>query len=60
MKVSIKNRLNERGMTQREIGKMLGISAQQMSRAVAGASGPRDIEIREQIYKILGMDEKEV
>lgn len=59
VKKAIKKRLIDRNMTQKEIADMIGISQQQMTRAVAGASGPRDVEIRQQVYKILDMKEEQ-
>ncbi|WDF83598.1 helix-turn-helix domain-containing protein [Lacticaseibacillus pabuli] len=58
VKKAIKKRLIDRNMSQKEVAEMIGITQQQMTRAVAGASGPRDVEIRHQIYKILDMKEE--
>mgnify|MGYP004468371001 CR=1 FL=1 len=58
VKVSIKNRLNERDISQRQLAKMLGVSETILANAVRGDVSPQAIRLRGEIYKILGMNEE--
>ncbi len=55
VKIKFKVSLLERGMKQVELAELLGVSPAQVSRALAGNSTPKDIEIQKRAAKILGL-----
>jgi ribosome-binding protein aMBF1 (putative translation factor) len=59
VKVSIKNKLNEREISQRQLAEMLGVGETILTNAIRGDVSPQAIRLRKDIYKILGMDERE-
>ncbi|WP_125570489.1 helix-turn-helix domain-containing protein [Lacticaseibacillus songhuajiangensis] len=60
VKVSIKNKLNEREISQRQLAEMLGVGETILTNAIRGDVSPQAIRLRTDIYKILGMNEQEV
>ncbi|WP_288532030.1 transcriptional regulator [uncultured Secundilactobacillus sp.] len=55
IKRKIKGALLDRDMTQVELAGMLKVNPQVLNRAIHGDMSPRSIEIREQVYKLLGI-----
>lgn len=53
VRIMFKTALSSRGLTQVEIAKMLNTTPQQLSRAIAGNTTPKDIEIQKKLAKIL-------
>lgn len=58
VRISIKNRLNERDISQRQLAGMLGVSETILTNAVRGDVSPQAIRLRTAIYKILGMNQE--
>lgn len=56
LKMEFKIALLKRHMTQKEIGKMLGVKEPQISRAIAGESSPKSRQLRAQMKRILDID----
>ncbi|WP_099973874.1 helix-turn-helix domain-containing protein [Lactobacillus terrae] len=50
--------LLERGMTQKELAKLLGVNAQQLNRAIKGGMAPKDVEIRKKVHQVLNIKEE--
>ncbi len=55
IKKRIKNALVDRDLTQVELAKMLNVNPQVLNRAIHGDMSPRSIEIRNHIYRVLGL-----
>jgi ribosome-binding protein aMBF1 (putative translation factor) len=55
IKKKIKGTLLDRDMTQVELAKLLDVNPQVLNRAVHGDMSPRSIQIRKEIYKVLGL-----
>lgn len=55
IKKKIKAALLERDMTQVELAKLLNANPQVLNRAIHGDMSPRSIQIRAQVYKVLGI-----
>lgn len=53
----IKLALLDRNMSQRELASLMHETPQQVNRAIKADMQPRSIEIREKIYKILGINQ---
>lgn len=60
IKTRIKKELSAQNIKQQDLVKRTGISKAQISRAVNGNTGKRNEEIRDLIYKELGISPKEV
>lgn len=56
VKIKFKIALIERGMKQAELAEILGTSPAQVSRALAGNTTPKDIEIQKAVAKILNVE----
>lgn len=56
VKRSIKVEMLKQGLSQSYFAKKLGFSKASVSRAISGDGTKTSLEIRQQIYKILGMD----
>ena len=56
VKIKFKIALIERGMKQAELAEILGTSPAQVSRALAGNTTPKDIEIQKAAAKILNIE----
>ena len=56
VKVMFKTALVQRDIKQVELAEMLGVAPAQVSRALAGNSTPKDIEIQKKAAKILGIE----
>lgn len=56
VKIKFKIALIERGMKQAELAEILGTSPAQVSRALAGNTTPKDIEIQKAAAKILNVE----
>lgn len=54
---SVKKALLDRGMTQRDLAKIIHASPAQLSRALHSGMAPRDKEIRSEVRQILGIKE---
>ena len=52
----IKIALLDRGMTQKELSKLIKENPQQVNRAIKGDSAPKSIELRKKIYQILNLE----
>lgn len=52
----IKIALLDRGMTQKELSKLIKENPQQVNRAIKGDSAPKSIELRKKIYQILNIE----
>lgn len=57
IKVKIKKALLDRDMKQTELSALLQENPQQVNRAIAGDMAPKSLEIRQRIYKVLGIKE---
>lgn len=57
IKVKIKKALLDRDMKQTELSDLLQENPQQVNRAIAGDMAPKSLEIRQRIYKVLGIKE---
>lgn len=57
VKIEFYNAVKRHHTTARAIAKRLGIAESQLSNAFSGSSKPRDIEIRSDARKLLGMEE---
>lgn len=55
-KITFKVALLQRGMTQVELSKLLHTTPAQVSRALAGNTTPKDIEIQKAAAEILGIE----
>lgn len=55
IKVKIKMALIQREMTQVELSKLLQENPQQVNRAISGDMSPKSLEIRQKVYKVLGI-----
>lgn len=55
-KITFKIALLQRGMTQVELSKLLHTTPAQVSRALAGNTTPKDIEIQKVAAEILGIE----
>lgn len=56
VKTKFKIALIERGMKQAELAEILGTSPAQVSRALAGNTTPKDLEIQKAAAKILSVE----
>lgn len=56
VKIKFKIALIEHGMKQAELAEILGTSPAQVSRALAGNTTPKDIEIQKAAAKILNVE----
>lgn len=56
VKIEFDNAILRQHTTARAIAKRLGIAESQFSNALSGSSKPRDIEIRNDARKLLGME----
>ncbi|MBN7275546.1 helix-turn-helix domain-containing protein [Ligilactobacillus pobuzihii] len=56
IRTEIKKKLIEKDMSQNDLAGYIGTSKNYVSRAINGDVSPRSIEIRKQIYQILGME----
>lgn len=57
IKVKIKKALLDHDMKQTELSDLLQENPQQVNRAIAGDMAPKSLEIRQRIYKVLGIKE---
>lgn len=55
-KITFKTALLQKDMTQVELAKLLDTTPAQVSRALAGNTTPKDIEIQKAAAKILGIE----
>lgn len=55
IKVKIKMALIQREMTQVELSKLIRENPQQVNRAISGDMSPKSLEIRQKVYKVLGI-----
>lgn len=55
VETSIKTKMLERKMSQKELAELLKTSPQWINRAIKGQNTPKANSIRHQIYRVLGM-----
>lgn len=58
MEREIKIALLNKGMTQKELADLLGLSRSQVNKAIKGSTNPSDVKTRKKIYRVLGMGDK--
>lgn len=56
VKLKFKMAILQSGFKQVELAEMVGTTPQQLSRAIAGNTTPKDIEIQKKLAKILNVD----
>ncbi|WP_433322380.1 helix-turn-helix domain-containing protein [Weissella tructae] len=56
VKVKFKIAILQSGFKQRELAEMVGTTPAQVSRAIAGNTTPKDIEIQKKLAKILNVE----
>ena len=56
VKIEFDNEITRQHTSARAIAKQLGIAESQLSNAFSGSSKPRDIEIRAEARKLLGIE----
>lgn len=56
LEAAIKKKMIDRGVTQMDLAKLIGVNRSSVSLAISGSTAPKAKMIRARIYKILGMD----